>query len=95
MKNNKIRPVCLTMSTKDQIQLPNAITEKDLRQTASIIGSFILADRKHKIINRREKTNLIIIGPVCHRFFVSDLIKKQVNIFVMTNQREMIIEWNI
>ena len=52
------------MSTRDEIQPLDAITENDLRQTASIFGSFILADRKHKFKNRREMTNLIIIGPV-------------------------------
>ena len=62
----KIRPVCLTISTRDKIQPLEAITENDLRQTAMIIGSFILADRKLKFKNRREMANFIIIGPFCH-----------------------------
>ena len=58
------------MSTRDKIKPLDEITENDLRQTASIFGSFILADRKHKFKNRREMTNFIIIGPVCPIFYI-------------------------
>ena len=38
-------------------------------------GSFILADRKLKFQNRRELANLIIIGTVCHHFWVNNWYK--------------------
>ena len=65
----KIRHVCLTITsgTTDEIKPLEAITANDLRQTASIIGKFVLADRKRKFKNRRETTNLIIIDRTDHR----------------------------
>ena len=38
MRYGKIRPVCLTISTKDKIRRPEKVSEKDLRKTAMIIG---------------------------------------------------------
>ena len=62
----RIRNVCLTISTSDDIKPLESITENDLRQTAAIFGGFILTDRKRKFKNRREMTDLIIIGLVSH-----------------------------
>ena len=62
LRCSKIRPVCLTISSRDKIKRPEKISDRDLRKTAMIIGSYILADRKMKFQNRRELANLIIIA---------------------------------
>ena len=44
MRYGKIRPVCLTISTKDKIRRPEKVSEKDLRKTAMIIGRDLRTD---------------------------------------------------
>ena len=44
MRYGKIRPVCLTISTKDKIRRPEKVLEKDFRKTAMIIGRDLRTD---------------------------------------------------
>ena len=44
MRYEKIRPVCLTISSKDKIRRPEKVSEKDLQKTAMIIGRDLRTD---------------------------------------------------